>query len=161
MAESVMVLCARRLTWSQEFAVTSLAARMSVSPFGKLHHHQPLLRLLPPPCRWEFHFQRRLLCLEVAPHVPRRRSSSRSLRITHPHAAGIDIHSSVHWVAVPPGDAPPATAGHSSQLPSHVRSFGTCTADLADLADWLGAMPYSDCGHGVNGSLLDSSLRIA
>ena len=72
------------------------------------------------------------------PHVPRRRSSSRSLHITHPHAAGIDIHSSVHWVAVPPGDAPPAPADHSSQLPAHVRSFGTCTADLADLADWLG-----------------------
>jgi len=33
---SVMVLCARRLTWPREFAVTSLVARLGVSPFGKM-----------------------------------------------------------------------------------------------------------------------------
>jgi hypothetical protein len=47
--------------------------------------------------------------------------------------AGIDIHPSVHWVAVPPGDAPPAAADHPPHLPAHVRSFGTCTADHIDV----------------------------
>jgi transposase len=42
------------------------------------------------------------------------------------HAAGIDIGAAEHWVAVPP-DADP----------DPVRSFGTCTADLEALADWL------------------------
>src|SRR4029077_11497766 len=57
--------------------------------------------------------------------------------ITHPHAAGIDVHADVHWVAVPPEDAPPAPANHPANLPAHVRSFGACTADLIRLADWL------------------------
>src|SRR5262249_22542012 len=28
------------------------------------------------------------------------------LRVKNPHAAGIDVHAEVHWVAVPPGSAP-------------------------------------------------------
>src|SRR6516164_10373505 len=59
------------------------------------------------------------------------------LRVTHPHAAGIDIHAGIHWVAVPPGDAPPPAPDHAPHLLAHVRSFGTCTADLMALADWL------------------------
>jgi transposase len=42
------------------------------------------------------------------------------------HAAGIDIGSQEHWVAVPPA---------SDSQP--VRRFGACTADLEALADWL------------------------
>src|SRR6266850_4283434 len=67
--------------------------------------------------------------------------SRESLRMTHPHAAGIDVHADIHWVAVPPGDAPPPEANHPINLPAHVRSFGTCTADLIALADWL-----AECG---------------
>jgi len=63
--------------------------------------------------------------------------SPKPLRVTHRHAAGIDIHSAVHWVAVPPEDAPPPSADHPPNLPAHVRSFGTCTADLIAVADWL------------------------
>ena len=59
------------------------------------------------------------------------------LRVMHPHAAGIDIHSNVHWVAVPPEDVPARPADHPPKLPAHVRSFGACTADLIELADWL------------------------
>ncbi len=44
----------------------------------------------------------------------------------NPHAAGIDIGSREHWVCVPPGSAP-----------KNVRAFGTFTADLEALADWL------------------------
>jgi transposase len=63
--------------------------------------------------------------------------SAAALHVTRPHAAGIDIHSGVHWVAVSPADAPPPAANHPANLPAHVRSFGTCTADLIALADWL------------------------
>jgi transposase len=59
--------------------------------------------------------------------------------VTHPHAAGIDIHLNEHWVAVPPDSVPPPPAGSSPKLPPWVRKFGTCTADLEALADWLTA----------------------
>jgi transposase len=50
------------------------------------------------------------------------------LSITHPNAAGIDIGSASHFVAVPPDrdDEP-------------VREFPSFTADLNALADWLKA----------------------
>ena len=51
-----------------------------------------------------------------------------ALTITHPNAAGIDIGSASHFVAVPPDrdDEP-------------VREFASFTADLHRLADWLAA----------------------
>src|SRR2546427_7577292 len=52
------------------------------------------------------------------------------LQVFNPHAAGIDIGEAEHWVAVPPDRAP-----------QPVRRFGTFTADLDTLADWL-----MDCG---------------
>ncbi len=77
--------------------------------------------------------------------TPRRQKNLRQspspdpLRVTNPQAAGIDVHATVHWVAVPPGSAPPPPADHPPNLPPHVRSFGACTADLHLLADWLAA----------------------
>ena len=54
--------------------------------------------------------------------------SRAALTITHPNAAGIDIGSAAHFVAVPPErDAEP------------VREFASFTADLNALADWLKA----------------------
>ena len=67
----------------------------------------------------------------------RQPASPEPLHVTHPHAAGIDIHAAVHWVAVPPEDATPPPPDHPPHLPKHVRSFGTCTADLIALANWL------------------------
>lgn len=64
---------------------------------------------------------------------------ARRLRVTNPRAAGIDIHSETHWVAVPPEDAPPPPPDHPVNAPANVRSFGACTADLHRLADWLTA----------------------
>jgi transposase len=60
-----------------------------------------------------------------------------SLRVTNPHAAGIDIHLAKHWVAVPVESAPPRSKDHPANLPDHIRTFATCTADLEMLADWL------------------------
>ena len=71
----------------------------------------------------------------------RQPTSHEPLHVTHRHAAGIDIHANVHWVAVPPEDAPLPPPDHPPNLPAHVRSFGACTADLIDLANWL-----AECG---------------
>src|SRR5260370_19792545 len=50
----------------------------------------------------------------------------KALEIVHPHASGIDIGGSEHWVAVSPDrDAEP------------VRCFGCFTADLREMAGWL------------------------
>ena len=69
-------------------------------------------------------------CLEVpgppTPLLPPLPVLAAALQVCHPHAAGIDIGEAEHWVAVPPGRAP-----------QPVRRFGTCTADLDALADWL------------------------
>jgi len=51
-----------------------------------------------------------------------------ALAVVHPHAAGIDIGATEHYVAVPASDDP-----------HPVRRFGACTADLEALADWLAA----------------------
>jgi transposase len=57
----------------------------------------------------------------------RNRSVSMSgLSLTHPNAAGIDIGSASHWVAVAP---------HLDEQP--VREFASFTADLQALAQWL------------------------
>jgi transposase len=61
------------------------------------------------------------------------------LRVTNPHAAGIDVHPGEHWVAVPPDHAVPTLAADDPTLPPYVRRFGTCTADHEALADWLSA----------------------
>jgi len=55
------------------------------------------------------------------------KSRQQAMTITHPNAAGIDIGSASHYVAVPPDrdDRP-------------VREFPSFTADLNALADWLG-----------------------
>jgi len=72
-----------------------------------------------------------------SPKKPTR--TTKRLRVTNPHAAGIDIHSETHWVAVSPEDAPDPPSDHPPNLPANVRSFGACTADLYQLADWLAA----------------------
>ena len=56
------------------------------------------------------------------------KSRAAALTITHPDAAGIDIGSASHFVAVPPDrdDQP-------------VREFASFTTDLDAMADWLKA----------------------
>lgn len=55
-------------------------------------------------------------------------TSRTALEITHPSAAGIDIGSTSHDVAVPP-----------DRDDQSVREFPAFTADLKELADWLKA----------------------
>jgi len=61
------------------------------------------------------------------------------LRLTNPHAAGIDVHSESHFVAVAPDAVPVGVSNPDPALPPHVRKFGACTADLEQLADHLQA----------------------
>ena len=49
------------------------------------------------------------------------------LQVVHPNAAGIDVHSDMHMVCIPPGRQPDGP----------VRSFGANTDDLRAIADWL------------------------
>ncbi|MDP2093593.1 MAG: IS110 family transposase [Hydrogenophaga sp.] len=58
----------------------------------------------------------------------KRPTTQSAISLTHPNAAGIDIGSAAHFVAVPPDrdDQP-------------VREFASFTADLHRLADWLDA----------------------
>lgn len=63
------------------------------------------------------------------------------LTITHRHAAGIDVHSAVHFVAVPVEDVPTGFINPDGRLPVGVRKFGANTGDLEALAAWL-----KDCG---------------
>ncbi len=54
------------------------------------------------------------------------RRASEPLRVVHPDAAGIDIGSQKHYVAVPP-----------DRDPEPVRCFGCLTPDLQTMARWL------------------------
>ena len=56
-----------------------------------------------------------------------------ALSITHPNAAGIDIGSATHFVAVPP-----------DRDDDRVRAFPSFTVDLYAIADWLKACKV-DC----------------
>jgi transposase len=62
---------------------------------------------------------------------PRTKSKRQSWKVVHPHAAGIDVGATEHYVAVPPDCMP---AGQTA-----VRSFGTFTEDLDCLVEWLKA----------------------
>lgn len=65
------------------------------------------------------------------PTSHRRKSKAQSWKVIHPHAAGIDVGATEHYVAVPPdavADGQPT-----------VRSFGTFSEDLDALVDWLKA----------------------
>jgi transposase len=66
-------------------------------------------------------------------------AAAEPLRLTNAHAAGIDVHAAAHFVAVPPESVLAGSVNDDPQLPNHVRKFGTCTADLELLADWLQA----------------------
>jgi len=50
-----------------------------------------------------------------------------ALEVVHAHAAGIDIGSREHYVAV----------GRATADPTSVRTFGCATADLFELGRWL------------------------
>ncbi len=66
-------------------------------------------------------------------------SPSCDLAVKHRHAAGIDVHAAVHFVAVAAEDVPAGFVNPDPKLPAGVRKFGAYTGDLESLADWLTA----------------------
>lgn len=64
--------------------------------------------------------------LKSEPGATLAQREQKGFRIEYPNAAGIDVGGSNHWVCVPPDrDVEP------------VRCFGSCTADLEVLGEWL------------------------
>ncbi len=61
--------------------------------------------------------------------MSRKRKTDNELQRVNPRAAGIDIGSASHWVAVDP-----------SLCDENVREFGAYTDDLHTLAEWLGSL---------------------
>jgi transposase len=61
------------------------------------------------------------------------------LTVRQQHAAGIDVHAAVHFVAVTPADVPAGFVNPDAKLPPGVRKFGANTGDLEALAAWLKA----------------------
>jgi transposase len=63
------------------------------------------------------------------------------LTVRQQHAAGVDVHAAVPFVAVAPADMPAGFINPDVRLPAGVRKFGTNTADLEAIAVWL-----KECG---------------
>jgi transposase len=64
---------------------------------------------------------------QATPPTAKSRDIPVSLTVVHPHAAGIDVHSDMHMVCVPPECAPDG----------NVCQFAANTCDLIAIADWL------------------------
>jgi hypothetical protein len=56
----------------------------------------------------------------------RKPKATPSLPVTNPHAAGIDIGSETVFISVP-----------TDRCPKPIASFGACTSDLLEIANWL------------------------
>src|SRR5215468_3515749 len=69
----------------------------------------------------------------------RRSEEVADLAVRQRHAAGIDVHAAVHFVAVAAEDVPAGFVNPDAKLPAGVRKFGTNTADLEAIAAWLQA----------------------
>ena len=114
-----MVPRARWLGWSREAATTALVARQDVTPFGRL----PCSPALPRPLLL-------VACRRSVAWLDTQRKGNglpAQLAAVNLHAAGIDIGSQEHWVAVP----------HRTVTRNRCARFGACTADLEALATWL------------------------
>jgi transposase len=57
----------------------------------------------------------------------KKKDSARAMPVMREHVAGADLGSEQHWVAAPP---------HADEAPN-VRTFGTTTKQLHEMADWL------------------------
>jgi len=75
---------------------------------------------------------------QPAPDIPE------GLPLLHRNAAGIDVGSREHYVAVPPG-----------RDPRPVQRFGSFTADLHRMAHWLKACGIETVAMQATGSVLD------
>jgi transposase len=80
------------------------------------------------------------------PNPIKKQSKRKSFTIIHPNAAGIDVGSEEHWVAVP-----------EDRDEQPVRSFKCFTADLNAMADWLKSC-HIQTVVGINRCILDTPV---
>ena len=121
-------LCPKR-SMVRSICDTFIGEMQSIIPFRRLRHRHTSLstrHLIPPFIKEKIVSKDKLKGHQRS----NKRSVSSKLTAIHPKAAGIDIGSNEHYVAVP---------ADCSDKP--VRSFLSFTADLYRLADWL-----SECG---------------
>jgi len=79
------------------------------------------------------------------------------LTLTHAHAAGIDVHAAVHFVAVSPADVPAGFVNADPKLPAaEVRRLYGGFGGHCRVVDRLRG---DDSGDGIDGGVLDSSVR--
>ena len=78
----------------------------------------------------------------------RLQSEDPGLEVVHPHAAGIDVGNGVHYVAVRP-----------DRDPQPVRRFECFYGGPASSGGLVTELWSEDCGHAVDGSILDPHLR--
>src|SRR3989442_518074 len=133
-AENPLVLRARPQAWPRYWRslawwqgprcngpLTPLGRFLNRSSPGRTESQFPLRRagMTIDTKLWQNRKQRKELARRL-------RSEDPSLGVVHPHAAGIDVGNSAHYVAVRP-----------DRDPEPVRRFECFTADLHRLADWL------------------------
>jgi transposase len=115
------------------------ACLVGMTPFGRMFFSEPSRAHGP------FFMERAMVTRKkkvgTKSKKPRRVKTMEVGSILRPHAAGIDVHSREHWVCVPKTAKTLEASGaaKAARLPSNVRQFGACTADLEQLADWLEA----------------------
>src|SRR3989454_1575327 len=133
-AENPLVLRARPQAWPRYWRslawwqgprcngpLTPLGRFLNRSSRGRTESQFPLRRagMTIDTKLWQNRKQRKELARRL-------RSEDPSLGVVHPHAAGVDVGNSAHYVAVRP-----------DRDPEPVRRFECFTADLHRLADWL------------------------
>ena len=92
--------------------------------------------------------ERRAPCATVT------RREERVMDVMHERCAGLDIHKrQIVACRVTPG-----AAGAPTKV---VRTFGTMTADLVALADWLAEAGGDPRGDGIDGGVLEAALQPA
>src|SRR5262245_44024297 len=107
------------------------------------------------------------LSLVEAAMTPRDQKNERQpspearLRVMNPHAAGIDVHATVHWVAVPAADAPAPPPRPPAQPATACPFFRRLHGRPHHLGQLVDNLPGPDGRHGIDRHLLDPAVRVA
>jgi hypothetical protein len=112
--------CTRLTTWSKNDDELAIGDTVFVIPFRKVCFFEIIL----PPI-----FILKPQRGSVMAKAKARKGGKNELQVVNPHAAGIDVGSKFHIVAVCP-----------EYDPNPVRKFNSFTTDLHRLADWLKAV---------------------
>ena len=76
------------------------------------------------------------------------------MEILYPRCCGLHVHKRTVVAC-------PLVSGPEGQAAKEIRTFGTMTANLLALSDWLAAAGCTQCGHGSDRCLLETDLQSA